>query len=328
MNVVLISDNNYAYLLGGCLCSLLNSNESIEEVNIYIITDNISEDSIEKIRSIADKYGRKIVFLKPPKMNEGIVVKGSLNISTYYRLMLVSIMPKDIEKILYLDCDVLVRQNLYELWSTDISSSLLAGVYDTTGTYARTAIGLSKDDIYVNAGVLLINLKKWREDHIEEKFLQYLSNMSWKVEFNDQGVINHVCSKHISLLNPKFNFMPTYERYSWKELKRIVNSKSFYSQQELENSKSSPMIIHFAGYAFSRPWYEAVETTYSAEYISYLNETGISYEFKKQPDGLKYTVRRIVNKLPNLLCIVSNIVIDKVYVMTEKIKMLGKKKEE
>ena len=316
MNVLLISDNNYAYLLGGCLYSLFKSNEAIREINGFIISDNISKESIEKIRSIGDEFKRNIIFLDPPKMNDKIIVKGSLNISTYYRLMLTSVIPKETEKILYLDCDILVRGSLNELWNTDISNSLLAGVYDTTGTYARTAIGLSKDDIYVNAGVLLINLKKWRQDRIEDRFLQYLGNMNWEVEFNDQGVINRICANQTKLLNPKYNFMPTYDRYTWHELKRIVNSENFYKEIDIKDSKTNPIIVHFAGYAFSRPWFENVETTYSTEYTACLNETGISFELKKQPSGIKYRIRKIVDKFPNPLCLVANKLIDRMYVMT------------
>ncbi len=318
MNVLLISDDNYAFLLGGCLTSLLKSNSDVEEINVYIIADHISDASIEKIKDIGRKYGRLIVFLDPPHMNDKLVVKGSLNISTYYRLMLSSSVPQTVDKLIYLDCDVLIRGSLKELWDTNISDYLIAGVYDTTGKYAREAVGLKKDEKYVNAGVLLINLKKWRDQQVEKECLDYLAEQNWKVEFNDQGVINHVCSAKTYLFSPKYNYMPTYERYTWRQLSWLVNSDMFCSCESLRESKKNPIIIHFAGYAFSRPWYEGVNIPYGEELINCINESGIIYKKQMQPTNAKYIIRSYISKMPNTICLFFNKLIDSAYVISEK----------
>lgn len=324
MNVLLISDDNYAFLLGGCLYSLLYTNTAVKTINVYIISDHISRGSLEKIIEIGKRFDRKIIVVDPPNMSKDIVVKGTLNISTYYRLMLSSVIPDSVDKLLYLDCDVLIRGNLEDLWNTDISEYYLGGVYDTTGKYARKAVGLKRHGLYVNAGVLLINLKKWRKEKIEAKFLKYLDEQGWKVEFNDQGVINHVCSKRIKLVNPKYNFMPTYERYSWRQLKWIVNSDTFYSYENIKESKRNPLIIHFAGYAFSRPWFEGSNIKYGEEFVALLAESGITYSKRTQPNNVKYRIRRCINKMPNTVCVILNKLIDNAYVISERVKTLKK----
>ncbi len=316
MNVLLISDDNYAFLLAACLHSMMVSNEDANKINIFVISDNISKKTIDSIKSIVDTYGGRIVFLDPPHMNEDIVVKGNLNISTYYRLMIPSVLPSELEKVLYLDCDILVRGSLKPLWETDIEECYVAGVTDTTGVFARSSIGLKANDKYVNAGMMLVNLKKWREDSIEELFFEFLKAKNWKVEFNDQGVINKVCSKGIKLVSPKYNFMPTYERYSHRQLKKYIGSETFYDPSEVIEAKKNPIIIHFAGYAFSRPWYYGSKGRYNEEFRRFLDEGEITFEYRKQPKELRYRIRRCINHFPNVICIVLNISIDKIYART------------
>ena len=319
MNVLMISDDNYAFLLAASILSLFDSNRDATELRVYIISDGIKKKSIEAVEKIADQFKRELYWLPVPEMPEGIVMKGSLNISTYYRLMMQSVIPEIIEKILYLDCDILVRGNIENLWEIDIKDYYLAGVTDTTGKFARESVGLKKNDKYVNAGVLLINLKKWRENQTEEKFLSYLESKNWKVEFNDQGVINRVCNSGIKLVNPQYNMMPTYQRYSHKELKRLTELDKFYTEEEIERAKREPRIIHYAGYAFSRPWFKDAKGQYNEEFIEYLRKTGINFEYKNQPSGFKYRVRRAVNAMNNGSCILANKIIDKIYEIKEGI---------
>ena len=319
MDILMISDDNYAFLLAASLLSIFDSNREATELRVFIISDGIKQTSKEAVEKIADQYKRELCWLPVPRLPEGIVMKGSLNISTYYRLMMLSVIPETVEKILYLDCDILVRGNVEELWETDIKDYYLAGVTDTTGKFARESVGLDRNDKYVNAGVLLINLKRWREDGIEEKFLSYLEARNWRVEFNDQGIINHVCNSGIKLVSPGYNMMPTYQRYTRKELMRFTELESFYSEEEIEEAKREPKIIHYAGYAFSRPWFKNAKGQYVEEFRVYLKKTGIDFIYRDQPSGFKYKVRRTVNGMPNSACISANKLIDKLYELKEGI---------
>lgn len=313
MNLLMVSDNNYAFLLGVSLYSLFNTNRDIEEIEAYVIADNISYDNKKKLKEIADLFNRKIIFLKPPVLDEKIVVKGTLNVSTYYRLKMASILPAGINKILYLDCDTLVRGNLNELWNTNVEDFLLAGVTDTTGKNSRLSIELDREDIYVNAGVLLINLKRWREEEVENKFLDYLKQKKYIVEFNDQGVINHICSKKTILINPKYNFMMPYERFSRKNLLRIVQRVEFYNNEEIRAAKNNPLIVHFAGYAFNRPWFKNAKGKYVNEFRMVLNNSGFEIDLKELPQNYKFLLRKFANSMPNKLNIIINRMIDDIY---------------
>lgn len=321
MNVVLASDDNYAFLLGGCLVSLFESNKDIEQMDVYIISDHISTESLTKIMQLGELYGRKLIILDPPEMSSEIVVSYGLNISSYYRLMLASIIPENVDKILYLDVDVLIRGNLSELWNTDISEYLIAGVEDTIGRFGRESIGLKCQDIYVNAGVLLINLKKWRELNLAQSFLEYIEDMNWEVEFNDQGVINHVCTDRTKLVSPRYNFLPSYQRYSRKQLGLIKRSQVPYSENDLKESKHDPVIVHFAGYPFSRPWFEGVNTRFGNSYVDCIKRSGVNFTPRHQPSNLHYILVKTFFKMPGFVCARAEALIN--YIHSRKIESIA-----
>lgn len=311
--VVMVSDDNYSFLLGNALYSLFDTNSEFASITVYIIDDNISDSNKRKMKKLAKDYKRTIEFLSTPQMPSEIVVKGTLNISTYYRLVVCSLLPEKVKKVLYLDCDILVRSSLMELWNTDISSAYFAGVQDTTGKNSRISVELSCEDDYVNAGVLLMNIEKMRKDGMEKKFFEYLMHKNYRVEFNDQGILNHCCNFGIKLVNPKYNFMIPYDRYDRKKLIKIIQKPKFYSDGAIEEAKMDPVIVHFAGYAFSRPWFEGAKGRFIKEFLESSKKSGFAFIPKKQPTGIKYKARCFANLLPDELAIKLNQLIDSAY---------------
>jgi len=313
LRVVVASDENYCFLLLNAVYTLLKHNGSFSTIVIYIIDGGLQPDSKKKIIELVDSFDREVLFLSTPHLPGDLKVMGQLNISTYYRLMLCSLLPVELEKLLYLDVDILVRGSIKELWCMDIDEYYLAGVHDTTGRYARQAVEMDANDVYVNAGVLLINLKKWREDALELKFLDYLKEKQYQVVFNDQGVINHCCSQKVKLISPTYNFMTPYDRYSAKNIDRIIQRNGVYSKDEIRIAKQDPRIVHFAGYAFLRPWFLKTKGRFNAEFLRSMIEINIDLSLRKQPCGFKYQIRKFVNKLPDAICITFNQQIDWLY---------------
>ena len=318
--VMMASDDGYSFLLGNALYSLFDTNTEFTSITVYIIDDNISDGNKQKIQKLAEAYKRIIRFLSKPHLPSEIVMKGTLNISTYYRLAVCSLLPEKIKKILYLDCDILVRSSLTELWNMDISSVYLAGVQDTTGKNSRIAVELGYDADYVNAGVLLLNIDRMCKDGMEEKFFEYLKSKNYKVEFNDQGMINHCCIGGIKLVNPKYNFMIPYDRYDRVQLIKITQKNEFYSETEIAEAKNNPVIVHFAGYAFSRPWFEGSTGRFVKEFLESSKKSGFTFTPKKQPTSIKYKTRSFANLLSDDLAIKLNQLIDNAYRVYSRIK--------
>ena len=129
MNIALCTDDKYAFPCGVCVTSILENNKN-EECNIYILTERLSESNIAKFKTLGKTYNQAINILRidSKKFNE-LKISNRFPKSIYFRFLL----PKLIEnenKVLYLDCDIVVTSNLKELWETDITEYACGAVED------------------------------------------------------------------------------------------------------------------------------------------------------------------------------------------------------
>ena len=213
-NVCFASDNNYAPYLGIVLVSLLENN-TFDENNIFVLDTGILETNKNHIKKLCDDYSANIFFINVENIEEKLdislnkmKVKGEFSLATYSRLFLGSLLPQDVHKVIYLDCDGLILRSFEPIWKLDISDYYAAGVLALNGNdNVKNDIDMAPKDRYINAGMLLCNLDKWRENNVEDEFIEELIRLNNKgIPFGmDQGVINSVLNGKIFILNPEYN---------------------------------------------------------------------------------------------------------------------------
>ncbi len=132
-----------------------------------------------------------------------------LTVETYFRLKIASLFP-DLDKILYLDSDIVVLGDISEIWALNIDDCYLACVPDAGGEKYRKIfsqyVDFDESFLYYNAGVMLVNLHKWRSDQMEYAFFEHLKNYKATLLFADQDVLNCVINKNIKYLDKSWNF--------------------------------------------------------------------------------------------------------------------------
>ena len=133
-----------------------------------------------------------------------------LSQAMYYRLYLSEILPKSINKVLYLDCDMIVCHSLRTLWDIDVSHVALAGIPDVLSGEEIDRLGYPSELNYFNAGVLLINLDYWRDNDVLSEFLAYITKQGSNLYHHDQDVLNYVFREKKVLLPIKFNFISSF----------------------------------------------------------------------------------------------------------------------
>lgn len=256
LNVIYSSDNNYCVYMGVSILSLLENNRHFKNINIYIIDNNIGIENKEKLINTVKYYRRQIFFIKFDKYKKylNLNMPWDISISSYARLFVCSMLPLDINKVLYFDCDTIIVDSLEELWNENIDEFCVAGVCDTVPSNVKQMVGLKNTDFYINAGMLLINLKKWREYNLENKFLKFIDNHNGSVIHHDQGVINGVI-KNKKILPVKYNLMTSYYMMERKEIIEFYNVEDeFYSEKEIKEAIKSPVYIHYTPGFTTRPW--------------------------------------------------------------------------
>lgn len=293
--VVYSSDDNYAQHTGVSIVSLLENNKHFNSIHIYIIDNEISEANKSNLIDIMKYYQREITFIdfNNYKSILQLNMQWNISISAYARLFISSVLPINVNKVLYLDCDTVIVNKIDQLWNTDVNEYYVAGVEDTVSSTTKNAVGIDINDKYINSGMLLINLKKWREDNIQDKFIKFIDSKNGSVNHHDQGVINGVLFKKIKTLNPKFNLMTVYYTMKREDIVsyyRIDNE--FYSEKTIKEALKNPVCIHFTPGFTTRPWIKGCKHPKKQVYLDYLEKTPWKNS-KLQKDKSKFRIKLI-----------------------------------
>lgn len=307
MNVVLSSDDNYAAFLGIAIFSFLKSNNDSKEkryespIDFYIMDMDISVKNKNLFNKIVNDYNCRIHYLDTKEIHNYLESKVKLEVrslATYYRLFLPTLLPKRINKVIYMDCDSLINDSVKELWETNIEGYDIAGVLDTVSKQNKINVGLKPTDPYVNAGMLLINLKQWRDVGMEEQMMSFINKYNGKVSYHDQGTINGVCLKK-KIIHPKFNAMTPIFVLTRKQIMEFHKLDGYYSDLELKEAKVNPVFCHLTPYFTDRPWVKGNHHPLTKLYKSYQIQTPWSeVQFTKPSKTLEPWVKELFHYLP------------------------------
>ncbi|MDC7292856.1 glycosyltransferase family 8 protein [Butyrivibrio sp. DSM 10294] len=286
LNVVYCTDNGYVIPTAISIKSLTSSNPCTSFF-VYVLTSGIDKAG-EQLLSGLGKEQNCQVFLIPVNnhLNDYMkVFNKNTNITTYARLLCEELLPKTIDKVLYVDGDTLFTDSIKYLENYSFDDELLCGVYDySLSDYrVKTNIGYKNSDIYVNAGVLLINLKAWRQNKVSEKCQKMLlSNKIFML--GDQDVINLVCKDRIKLLPINFNMTGLSAVIPYRYYRFIMDKGVFryYSKEQLSLKQKKPVIIHYASEVFGKPWLSNSDPVYEHVWHEYRKTLGIDLKEKKR----------------------------------------------
>ena len=275
MNILYASNDGYARHLGVSLYSLLEHHRDTENITIYLLSVNMSAENQGRLQDIAGQFGRKLVAVEMGDLKErfhGSVDTRGFDISAMTRLFAADVLPETVDKILYLDCDTVILGNLEPLWRMEFGTALVGMVPEpTVYEEMKASIDLKKDDPYYNSGVLLMNLKGWREEKVSEKLLAYYAAKGGNLFACDQDTLNGALRGRIMTLSPTYNFFTNYRYFRYETLEGLNASYEAVGKQEYEAARRHPVVIHYAG--DERPWIAGNRNHYRKYYEIYLSRT-------------------------------------------------------
>lgn len=274
MNCAFSCDDTYIQHAGVCVYSIFDNNKDIDEIYIYFIDNCISQKYKDMLYMIVEKFEtdglRRLVFIDLYEISKNLDVRTDFNRSTYGKLFMSHIV--EVDRILSFDCDTVCTGSLRQLLEMDIGNASVLGVQDTVNPYFIKAIGKDKNYRYINCGgVIVIDLKKWRELDMEKKFIDYITKWNGNPPFVDQGTINKLCTTDI--LPPKYNVINPMFMFSVKRIKKLFRLNTYYSQKEIDIAKEKPIVIHYTGELFNRPWCFGCTHPLKQYYLYYQEKT-------------------------------------------------------
>lgn len=304
MDIVVCTDNNYVMPCGVMINSICKNNQELD-INFHIITDeSVPPEFQQSIKNVIYSKSLKKVYYYHingnnlrglPRLDQ-TNPKNYITKAAYYPLFLTTLLPSNLNKVLYFDCDLIVRHSLNDLWNTNLGNYSVGVVPDVAegviDKYNRLRYQPTKG--YFNSGVILINLKKWREESVLNNFLQFIETHPDWIKLHDQDVFNKVFCDDKLILPITYNFQ---EGFLWNDL--------FYDYWKYEEqvlmARKDPVIIH---YTDSKPWNKGCEHPFREEFFKY--QKGTEWEnyppMKKEPlsslsQKTKNTIKKILKNI-------------------------------
>ena len=301
INILCATDENYAPYCGIMLTSLFYSNRDCH-FNVYVFIDgDFSETNKKKYYRLGQKYKNTINLMKiDNSMIEKFPINpGHITRPTYYRFLVAELLPEDIHKVLYLDCDIAVVGDIKPLWNVDLIDKAIAGArgygnWENEPSCERLGIDFSVG--YFNAGVLVINLDYWRCNHVAESLIDFVvSNYDNKSCFllMDQDILN-------SVLQNKKVFFP--DRYNFRVcvfLKKFWMNYSGNQRNNYLEECGKVSVVHYA--SREKPWnYRSYGGPFFSEWEKYRRKSmwKNSRDIKPLKKHVKYMIKKYL--LPKL----------------------------
>ena len=282
LNIAFTIDDDYVCHFTIALTSLLENNPN--NIQRVFVVHSIKDNKLlqKNLDFFKDKYSQNVeqIYIDDKQLIS-LPVKSYISTASYYRLMLSDLLPSNIDKVLYLDCDIIVNGDLSKLLDLHFSQQIETSdeyisnnnlsdidyyLYAVDQEYHMESFSrLDKakftGEKYFNAGVLYINLKKWRANNVTEKLLENATKYKTILESQDQDVLNITFENFWGELSYTYN--------AWKHDKNAIE-KNGLSVNEIK-------IIHYIGPI--KPWHIQCKHPYKKVYRKYFNKTPYKFQY-------------------------------------------------
>lgn len=260
INIALCSDDNYSIPCLVCITSIFENNKD-EICNVTVLTNGMSDKTKEKFLCLANLYGQIInIYPVDDVCFNGLVTTSVFPKSIYYRYLLPQILSNE-DEVLYLDCDIIVRHGLSPLYNLDIKDSPCAVVIDQNSDDPIILNRVRTNSPYWNSGVLLMNLKYWRQYCLINKLVDFINENPDKCIYPDQDAMNILFDGKVLYAGIEYNCQSRW--FYDIETARV----SYKYWDNIKKAVSDPVIVHYCETV--KPWNVGCCHPMKTEFVHY-----------------------------------------------------------
>ncbi|MGM9697219.1 MAG: glycosyltransferase family 8 protein [Prevotella sp.] len=235
--------------LFGVVATSIGVNVTSDKVMLHLLHNGLKSHTINRIHEIANKYRMDINFLQiNSDILKGCPVNKKIhyaNIMMYARLLLPTMLP-DLDKVIYLDCDLVVNGDLKDLWDFDVDDVAVAMAPDHLYKDATTLERLKMTNgEYLNSGIIVMNLEYWRKHNVQNRVLTFIEENGKNLIYFDQDALNVTLQNERRKLPIKYDCTPYH-------LLRNLNNFPSEIHEEICKARTAPTIFHYMGP--TKPW--------------------------------------------------------------------------
>lgn len=267
LHVACATEGDYVPHSAAMLHSLLvNTTDARVHVH-YLHGPDFDSNEAKPLAEMVESIGGAISFIRvPDALSRGLPTEGFTGKATWYRIFVPQLFP-DLERIVFLDLDLIVIESLQALWETDLNGNCVAAVTNVLPRHYADLLAAAGFDAstYFNAGVLLMDLERMRRDRCTEAMLDYGVANADRLVLRDQDALNAVLGRRRLALPPRWNCMNSFFVYPW--------SAEVFEADALEAAKRQPAIRHFEGPGINKPWHYLCEHDSRELYARHRSQT-------------------------------------------------------
>lgn len=247
MNILTALNRKYIPYTAIMLASL-GINEK-EHVDAYLLNSELTSEDMEDIRKALSAYDIEVhsIAVDRQKFSDRLPHNAQWSIETYYRLMMLELLPDSVDRALYLDGDMVINKSLSELYHAEFEDAEIIACDDKSGLNTPESYGPKHNEMfkeayengyrYFNAGVMLLNIEEMRKKYSFQTYLDAIEAWDYKMEAPDQDILNWVHWKKVAYVD-----CMVYDLFA-----RVAHN----AQITYEEVKEGTAIVHFAG---AKPW--------------------------------------------------------------------------
>ncbi|MCP9833655.1 MULTISPECIES: glycosyltransferase family 8 protein [unclassified Cyanobium] len=260
-------DNNYIRHCAVMLKSLQLSNPT-ESISVYILHGVIDTGERARLAAYLGEFLPSVSFIQlDEEMLSGFPVFGHITLATYFRLLLPAALPHAVEKVLYLDSDLIVVDSIRDLWESALDHNSIGAVEEHNQELDRNRLGLAEGSLVFNAGAMLIDLCRWRRENILATGLEFARCHPERIKHWDQDVLNSLLESRWLPLDWRFNALP----HLWMHAEYGDSTTPLGRQAEA--TRANPAVIHFAGSGVAKPWHHRCTHPWRQRYLEIRQQT-------------------------------------------------------
>ena len=270
ISIVLASDRRYVRPLSVTLASIA-AHAGRHPHRLFVLHDGFGSRLIGKIQRSVEGMDLTWLDARSPRI-EALFKPDYMARSSLFRLRVEELLPSDLERVIYLDADVLVRRPLTELWSTKIDDKMVGAVRDPSAPWVSgvtafpwSKLGIAPTTPYFNAGVLLIPLNLWRAADVGAQAMALLKECGFA--HGDQCALNVILRDRWQPLDPQWNTQ-------WGHLVD-TGTLAWVADPEVmrQSTPIDPAIVHFNAGWMLRPWEPRCQHPFREEWLSMMGHT-------------------------------------------------------
>ena len=231
--------------------------------------ENLSRPDRRRLQEMCGEAGAEInLRVMDERRLRGLPSVDRFGSIVWWRLFLPELL-EDVDRALYLDCDTLVLSSLHPLWKEDLGASSLAAVANVIEPPMRehvATLGVDYPGGFFNAGVLLLQLDRMRDQRSTEELVDYAVTNQKMLPWNDQDALNVIFKNRWHALHPRWNAQNSL--WSWRDWAIDV-----FGSGIVDEAVRTPAIRHFEGPSVAKPWHYLCPVPHRDDYLEMLAQT-------------------------------------------------------